>query len=115
VYNRKGNMKSELHKLILIYTIQDDNVRNQFLNSIREKYSGCKELDQSTYALNTNDVNNVATEVGEIYNKYKLDDNSEHDYISLIYSPYLKNYTYKSKGQLECVVEQHIVGKKDKS
>lgn len=108
-------MKPELHKLILIYTIQDDNVRNQFLNGVKEAFPGCKELDQSTYALKTNDVNKVATKVEEIYNQYKLDDSSGCDYISLIYSPYLQNYTYKSKEQLECVVEQHIVYKKNES
>lgn len=103
-------MNAELHTLILIYTIHDDGVRNNFLEQIKTYFPQCTQIDESTYALTGKDVESTANAIKSIYNKSNDNQLSQGDYISLLYAAFLHNQTYKSNVERDCIVENHIIG-----
>ena len=107
-------MKLNHHGSILIYTIHDDGMRDSFLMKVKETFKGCKPINESTYSLNSNDIDGAINKISQIYTECKQQTNHiiEKDYISLLCSPTLKSESYKGKKEMDDVIEYHIIGTK---
>lgn len=102
-------MNVELHSTLLLYTIHNDGARDLFLDKVKEHFTQCTKVDESTYSLRRKDVNKTIELVKSIYNECNSP-TKEEDYVSVLCSAFLQNQTYKSTKEKDCIIEYHIIG-----
>ena len=85
---------------IVLYTFSDDNVRSDFLNLIKDKFKG-KMLDQSSYAINSFDIDNARSLIKAFCSSHKL---AEDDTIYICCTAHLRNAVEKEYKDKLCII-----------
>ena len=104
--------KQTLHNSILMYTIHDDSMRNCFLNSVKENFKNILQINESTYALQSKNIDAITAKIESIYYACReecgLTTTSQKDMVSVLCAVMLKNQSYPQQAQ-EQIIEYHII------
>ena len=98
------------YSVILMYTFVDNKELDaEFLRLIKQKYTDCSEINESTYAINCIDFRKLACEIKNIYHEAIMKYPSKgRDRVSIMYAAMLADIKIKEKS--DKIVEYLIIG-----